>query len=68
MGINHAAIRLLPAALWLAIIWTAETYVSRSQINRVRHELRTLFGRSKWRIALLLRRTLERVCLWQIQS
>lgn len=28
MGIDHAAIRLIPAALWLAIIWTAETYVA----------------------------------------
>ncbi len=42
MTIYHAAIRLIPAALWLVIIWTAETYVARPQKNRVRHGIANL--------------------------
>ena len=42
MGIDHAAIRLIPAALWLAIIWTAETYLSRPNNNRLRHGIANL--------------------------
>ncbi len=41
-GINNTAVRLIPAALWLAIIWTAETCVSRPRHNRVRHGVANL--------------------------
>lgn len=42
MSIDHVTIRLIPAALWLGIIWTAETYVARPSNNRIRHGLANL--------------------------
>jgi hypothetical protein len=69
MGFDHAAIRLIPAALWLAIIWTAETYVCRPRSNRIRHGIANLsLAAVNGVLLFFLRRSLERVCLWKIQS
>ncbi len=42
MEIYHAMMRLIPATLWLALIWTIETCVSQPQTDRVRHGIANL--------------------------
>lgn len=37
LGFDHAAYRLAPAAVWLAIIWLAETYFATPRRGRLRH-------------------------------
>ncbi len=37
LGLDHAAYRLAPAAIWLAIIWLAETYFAAPRLGRLQH-------------------------------
>lgn len=41
-NLEHAAIRLAPAALWLALIWIAETYFSAPRHDRLQHGITNL--------------------------
>lgn len=41
-GIDQAAYRLAPAALWLAMIWLAETYFATPRRDRIRHGAKNL--------------------------